>query len=265
MSCPVISSRWLKIRCRQELTGDILLLDTDTVTRRCLDPIFSFKHQTAAAPNHGTEHLATQLPVDVHEKITRLHRNYSPTTYYNTGVVFLADSPANRDFSQEWYREWLSWRRIARTHHDQPAFNIAVSRRRIAIGTLPHEYNAQFTYSPQSFHNAAVWHYYLSIETSWPTTLFEKLARNTCTRSEENVLSTARILLNQPHPWLKHHWLSRTVVHRAGRRGNFREWELALAQGLLGRHLGRRLLRHKNLLGSLATRTSFLNKTSPRL
>lgn len=157
-------NRFLKTSLRERMAGEYLFLDSDTIVRDDLAPIFQVPGDLAAAPNHSRENISGQIWEGDVATLAEMGWTTDPTLYVNGGVMRTADSAGVRQFYRLWHEKWLaSYRQMGRPN-DQPALNAAIHETHIACGRLPVRFNAQIGAYPVAMRDAAIWHYNASLE-----------------------------------------------------------------------------------------------------
>lgn len=104
----VYRSRWLKTSVRQLIKGDFLFIDCDTIVCKSLVEVDSFDKEICAVRDSNVDFkddntrdltcsLILKLEVDANEE----------TFHFNSGVMFVKDSPITRDFYDKWHQYWI--------------------------------------------------------------------------------------------------------------------------------------------------------------
>ena len=174
---PLAGSRDLKLRLREEVPGDLLYLDADTVLVRPLRPeLWASRVARLAHDRHdrrGRPVLATLPWVD--DLIARAGWP-RPAAYFNSGVMWLPDTPAVRDLCARWRERWRESSRLG-THKDQPALNVALHQLPEAARPLDGAYNVQVLASPGLIPRARIYHFWAEggVNLTTPATLLEHL------------------------------------------------------------------------------------------
>lgn len=124
---PVQRSRYIKTKARQHVVGDFLFIDTDTVVTDTLDELDDMEMEIGVVPefhidlNHfpgvgGLHAIAQQLGWSYNE-----NDKYN----YNSGAVYVKDTPTAHQFYQMWHECWLKSVTVLHRHHDQPPLAMA--------------------------------------------------------------------------------------------------------------------------------------------
>jgi Nucleotide-diphospho-sugar transferase len=154
-------SRELKTRLRQELSGELLYLDVDTVPIRPFTDLARFEGDVLAAYDRVAQHPEPHIPHWWKPLYRKLGWVYPPERYLNNGVMYLRDTPAVHELSRDWHRRWRA-SVVAGCANDQPAFNAAAHELGIQVGILPVPYNAMVTVAPRFARGARILHFYAS-------------------------------------------------------------------------------------------------------
>ncbi|HJS48301.1 MAG TPA: hypothetical protein VJ773_09975 [Gemmatimonadales bacterium] len=170
-------SRDLKLRLRDEVPGDLLYLDADTVVVRPLQPeLWECRVARLVHDRHdrrGRPVLATLPWVD--DLLARAGWP-RPAAYFNSGVMWLPDTPAVRDLCARWRERWRESSRLG-THKDQPALNVALHQVPEAARPLDGAYNVQVLATPGLIARARIYHFWAEggVNLTTPATLLEHL------------------------------------------------------------------------------------------
>ena len=104
----VCRSRWIKTSLRQHIQGNFLFIDTDTLVTDCLDDIDSFDGEMGAVKD---QHVLVGKNRGVKKLQINAERDgwiWSETlAYYNSGVMYVKDSPFTHKFYQTWHNKWI--------------------------------------------------------------------------------------------------------------------------------------------------------------
>ncbi|MBR6883470.1 MAG: hypothetical protein IKN06_10975 [Bacteroidales bacterium] len=154
-------SRFLKTKLRFLVGGDFLYLDVDTLIAGNLEQIDN-ETATLAAVSDGNGPLNLLNDNDAE----LCHRAGIPSPmgvpYFNSGVMFVKDTPSSDLFYEQWHSLWKSMalKGIAR---DQMSLLAANEKLGYPICELSGEWNCQLYYSSaiHYYRNAKILHYYL--------------------------------------------------------------------------------------------------------
>src|SRR5262249_34810753 len=100
-------SRHLKTRLRNLIEGPFLFIDSDTLVRGDLSPIFSLDTDIAAAGNGSRDEFSEQLYEPDARTMALMKWPVSKQTFLNGGVLFYNDTANARRFASLWHQKWL--------------------------------------------------------------------------------------------------------------------------------------------------------------
>jgi hypothetical protein len=210
-----LRSRHLKTSMRNIVDGAFLFVDSDTLIRKTLRPIWPAGCDVAASPNHSRDTFVEQLWADDARHLETMGWS-SASVYLNSGVIFFADSPGARSVGRRWHDCWMQGLIRTGRHNDQPSFNHSVLASDAKLYVLPHSWNAQLHVSPRMACGATIWHYYHSATRPADTT-FAQAVRD-LTAKGPLPLAVVERLVAEDLPWPTHSWVTKLVVNRMLRR-----------------------------------------------
>lgn len=193
-------SRYLKTILRQSINGNFLFVDCDTIICGDLSEIDNLKCDLAAvADTNGT------LPLTDNDCIERCKsagfNNLQGRPYFNSGVIYVRDSPLAHRFYEKWHTYWLQSIDNG-ISFDQPAFCQTNFEMGEPISELSGIWNCQFkyrqgyTYLPK----ALIIHYYNGEKTkhwTYPTDcIFQSI------KEKGGIDETIKKMLEKPSSWL---------------------------------------------------------------
>lgn len=153
-------SRVIKTTVRNEIDGAYLFIDTDTVICKPLDDIDNLTCDIAAVPE---EHLQlkdlTFSPVNGIKNVFGVDISDSKF-WFNSGVMFVADTDAARKLYHDWNKKWEFSCFQKGQSQDQPALSVANKESNMLISELPGIYNSQVAMSLKYFADAAIVHWW---------------------------------------------------------------------------------------------------------
>ena len=136
---PVHRSRFLKTTMRRRVSGPFIYLDSDTVVVGPLDELFDCPTDLGLTLDLYFKDAPGTFPSWLASHYKRL--GWTPTRrYFNSGVLFVADTDAAQYFFHEWNQLWLLTVRDGLTI-DQAALNRAVETARPQIQVYSEFYN----------------------------------------------------------------------------------------------------------------------------
>lgn len=170
-------SRFVKTQARNQIAGDFLQLDADTVAvsefggvARCDAPLSAAIDRNLVNPDGG-------FPSWVIPDFQRMGWPHPTAFYLNTGVVFWKDSSAARALGQAWHENWLAYYKTVDNPADQPAFNRSLDTLGIRPKIMSDIYNARVGISRDFARGAVIYHLLSGNERANGTFVDELVAR----------------------------------------------------------------------------------------
>ena len=154
-------SRYLKTKLRLLVEGDYLFVDVDTLVAGSLEAIDRIKADIAAVPDgNGPLGLWNRSEAVLCQRAGVPSPMGMP--YFNSGVMYVKDTPAAYIFFEQWHRLWKASAPKVRGR-DQMSLLAANDRLGRPLRELPGEWNCQIYHSPSIhyFRKAKILHYYL--------------------------------------------------------------------------------------------------------
>ena len=158
---PVAKSRFLKTTMRQNIEGDFLYIDSDTIWANPIQETdFSFDIM-GVLDQHVT--FSKKKSKETFIKLFTETNCFPETDYFiNGGVLFSRDSDFSKSFFEQWHEKWIQTSKSG-IFVDQPSLNYVISKK---INNkhllLPGEYNCQISNSWDFFFKAKIIHYFSS-------------------------------------------------------------------------------------------------------
>lgn len=156
---PIAKSRFLKTTMRQNIEGDFLYVDSDTIWASPInEEDFTFDIMGVLDGNC----LLKDNPVLDYIQSVRKKTGFNPESIYyiNGGVLYSKDSEFSHNFFKKWHDYWVESSKSG-CFVDQPSLNALISEiSSPEIVHLPGTYNAQITFSWDFFFNAKIIHYF---------------------------------------------------------------------------------------------------------
>jgi len=153
-------SRVIKTFVRNLVDGTYLYLDVDTVICKPLDGIDEISCDIAAVPDchlpmkdlmfSPVEGIKRTFGVDVSDM----------ETWFNAGVMLVADNDKTRKFFQAWREKWTYSCFERGQSQDQPALSVVNKEFGGLMQKMPDIYNAQVAVSLKYFADAAILHWW---------------------------------------------------------------------------------------------------------
>lgn len=106
-------SRYLKTNLRNLVTGDFLFLDTDTIIQNSLDEIDDLKCDVAAVQEYNKIRSFTKKEGWMYSLAVKvgLENVLDDEPYFNSGVMFVKDSPLAYQLYSNWHECWNKTRK----------------------------------------------------------------------------------------------------------------------------------------------------------
>ena len=176
-------SRFIKTSLRQNIEGDFLYLDSDTVVAGGLDRLTHEPAHIAAVFDCNADGYPSRYMI---EKLQSIGVDkFDDYVCYNGGIIKVKDTPEAHDFFYDWHETWLDLREKYGMEIDQAAFLIANRKNGNVIKELSGIYNCQlpFPSSVRYFIDAKIIHYISDWDTdsSYPlkdTVLLHQIQKN---------------------------------------------------------------------------------------
>jgi hypothetical protein len=154
-------NRFMKTKIRTLSDSALLYLDNDTFVQGDLSNLFALDVDIAAAANNSMDTFKEQRFSDDHRILTRLGWQTRSDVYVNSGVMFFNDTSGAWRISNVWHTKYLESVKETGAFRDQPSLNTALTEV-ASFAILPHRYNAQFRWRPDSVVDAVVLHFFSS-------------------------------------------------------------------------------------------------------
>jgi len=136
---PTHRSRFIKTTLRRRLTGPFVFLDSDTFLLKDIEPLLACNGDLGLT----ADAFFTTAPGEFPTWARPLFRKYgwaSNGRYFNSGVMFVADTPDSHLLFDEWHERYE--KAIASGMlQDQPAFNASIEAVRPRIVEYPESFN----------------------------------------------------------------------------------------------------------------------------
>lgn len=138
-------SRYIKTNLREVVEGDFLFIDTDTVICGSLMGIDRISADIAMCAD-----LNEGIKLTDSNTINRCRQAGFPDMgnkpYFNSGVMFVRDTPMAHKFYEGWHKQWLF--SVANgVPQDQPSMNFTNSSMGNVVTQLPDEWNCQIYFN----------------------------------------------------------------------------------------------------------------------
>lgn len=195
---PKERSRFLKTSIRQNVKGDFLFLDSDTIITGDLTECHKSDCEIGAVLDcHKTAEGNLQKFSYVKETKIALE-DYN--LYFNTGVLFVRDTDNAARFFAEWHRIWNEDRTKNSTSIDQPAFAQADTACNHLVREIDGRYNCQivtpgakkYFFDPLIIHYMSDWRcfQYFPLKN---TEFLKQIRENGITTDVENIVNNPQL------------------------------------------------------------------------
>lgn len=158
--CKMHRSRFLKTNLRDLVDGDYLFIDSDTIICDSLGGIDSYKCEMGAVADTNDTHPLLHDQTVISRCEAAGFNNLEGQPYFNSGVMFVKDTPNTHLFYKRWIENWKS-SVVKGIAYDQPALcqtNVQLGK---PIQELPGIWNCQFKMGGYPYlRNAKIIHYY---------------------------------------------------------------------------------------------------------
>ena len=220
-------NRFLKTSLRERVSGEYLFLDSDTIVRDDLTPVFQMPGDLAAAPNHSRENISGQIWEGDLATLAEMQWAIAPNLYVNGGVMRVSDSDGAHRFYRLWHENWQASYRQLHKPNDQPALNAAIHESRIECARLPVRFNSQIGANPVTMRDAAIWHYNSSLEWQNFSHIDERIQQ--AVRSDPVDVVQLRNLMESQVLWTRPFWFVGAGAHMIN--GSVRDLVAAVESG----------------------------------
>lgn len=152
-------SRIIKTTAREHVQGDFLFIDTDTVVTQSLLDADRLNCLIGAVAD---SHVPIRENSSAYGYLKKIDRLLNWTTsediiHFNSGVLFVKDTPETRQFYKDWHRYLLQ--SIAKgITVDQPAMAMANKANNNLVEELPGEWNCQLRHGLKYLDNCKIMH-----------------------------------------------------------------------------------------------------------
>lgn len=152
-------SRLLKTSVRNQVQGNFLFIDCDTLILRPLNEIDNCKAQLAACLDSHSS-----LKENPYKKMIFYHGKRidfefdEERDYFNSGVIFVKDTPLAHEFYNSWQKQWKEGFEKG-VSMDQPAFNKTNYMLGFPLEILPDIWNCELKHGLRYLKNPIILHY----------------------------------------------------------------------------------------------------------
>ena len=157
-------SRYLKTNFRQFISGDLLFIDADTIVGGSLAGIDNIDAEIACVPDGHRcfrELSGTDTDIIRHRISSTFGKmDFDEVFYFNSGIIFVKDTPRTHAFFADWYETWKYSAFEKGMSLDQPALFVTNKKNGHLIKELAGEYNCQVAYSLKYFYGGLILHFF---------------------------------------------------------------------------------------------------------
>ena len=157
-----LRSRFIKTQVRQHIVGDYLFIDTDTIITDDLSQIDYLNYDVAACLDRHLPLSQNQMRNSIlsQMKAVGLHPDNKDELYFNSGVMFVKDTPLAHKLYELWHFNWFK-SQLNGINIDQPALALSNKELGYIIKELPHIWNCQILGNGLKYvGEAKIVHYY---------------------------------------------------------------------------------------------------------
>ncbi len=161
----VETSRYLKTSMRQHVNGDFLFIDCDTIICDSLDEIESTPFDFGAVLDQHMPFSKNTHFVIAEQHVTKIAKSKEISRYekyFNSGVLWVKDSPENAKLFEDWHNIWLESKK-QKIKADQPSLACANYRNNFIIHEISGIWNSQVWFAANYLPKAKIIHYLSSI------------------------------------------------------------------------------------------------------
>ena len=160
-------SRWLKTSMRQNIEGDFLYIDGDTIIAEDLSCLKNMNIDIGAVFDSHIYLAEKNVYFPEHSNIIKalcpklgINPCFNLNVYFNGGIIFCKDNKIGHDFFNEWHRLWLGCFEFGGLL-DQPSLNLSNFIFGSVIKELDGVWNCQILDDGalRYLHNAKIIHY----------------------------------------------------------------------------------------------------------
>jgi Nucleotide-diphospho-sugar transferase len=136
---PTCRSRFIKTTLRRRVSGPLVYLDGDTFLLRDIAPLAACTGDLGLTADAYFTTAPGAFP-DWVKPLFRKHDWMSTDRYFNSGVMFIADTPDVHRFYENWHARYNTTK-ASGFFQDQPAFNATIAAVRPSIVEYPESFN----------------------------------------------------------------------------------------------------------------------------
>ena len=171
-------SRYIKVKLRSLVDGDYVYLDSDTLILKDISAVWNMDAEIAGAEDLDPNGRPYLMSEDHRHAYKAMGWEALTQNHVNTGVLLIRDTVPVRTMMDQFYRDWLEYRRVTGKVNDQPTFNHTLRASEVRFRALPSAYNAQLVYDPRIATGAKVVHVFSGNFENRNDTILHGLARS---------------------------------------------------------------------------------------
>lgn len=157
-------SRYLKTTMREQVDGNFLYIDTDTLVTCDLSEIDHTDFEVGSVLDRHTRLSVHALSNKIRNDLKKVNMSLDDLKdkYFNGGVLFVKDTPKAHELFAKWYKIWEEVRHLGKPI-DQPPLARANMECGYIIHEMGGEWNCQLSDNfLNCLHNAKILHYFAS-------------------------------------------------------------------------------------------------------
>lgn len=199
---PTQRSRFIKTSVRQNISGDFLYVDNDTIICDSLEEFDSIDCSVGAVLDYHSKLDERQnymkSNIDAYLSTTK-KKFWNSNKYFNSGIIFAKDNSDALKLYKLWHKIWNEERVKYKINIDQPSFAQSNAINNFVIKELSGNYNCQILVpnSAKYFLNPKIVHYYASSKLSFPLNdkkILKKIRENGITQDIEYIVNNPQIV-----------------------------------------------------------------------
>lgn len=162
-------SRFLKTSIRENIKGDYLFIDSDTIITASLKDIDNFPNEIGAVKDYHLYFKDIPAIKSILQKAKKIQWNVSndDLIYFNSGVIFAKDTPKVHILYKKWQEIWKESVK-KNMYYDQPALGKANAECGYIIKELDGTWNCQLlTKGLKYLYQSRIIHYFSSTQVSY--------------------------------------------------------------------------------------------------
>ncbi len=159
-------SRYVKTMMRQAMDpGPFIYLDADALVLRDISGLISPDVVLAGVEDRNHPQPYPHFPTWVIPCYKRYCWSYPVRHYFNSGVLYINDTPLTHEVGRLWHARWRSAYEEMAIYQDQPSLNSALFDLDVPVKVVSTRYNAMVDAAPWLCRDAAIFHYFASVGT----------------------------------------------------------------------------------------------------